>query len=67
MSHPLPFRSAISTGAFGYPFEPATDVAISAVRDALPGLEAVRHIRFVLFSRQDLAIYEEKLKDFFND
>ena len=43
------------------------DVALSVVCDALPSLEAVRHIGFVLFSRQDLTIYEEKLKDFFND
>jgi len=35
---------AFSIGAFGYPFELATDVTLAAVRDALPGLAAVRHI-----------------------
>lgn len=39
---------AISTGAFSYPMEQAASVAISAVRQTMPGLSAVRHIRFVL-------------------
>jgi len=49
---------AISTGAFGYPFEPATDVTLSAVRDALPGLEAVRHISV----GREMKARSEKLK-----
>lgn len=40
---------AISTGAFGYPAEEAARVALQAIREELPRLESVRHIRFVLF------------------
>lgn len=40
---------AISTGAFGYPMEPAARVALTTVLDELPRLSTVRHIRFVLF------------------
>jgi O-acetyl-ADP-ribose deacetylase (regulator of RNase III) len=44
---------AISTGAFGYPVEPAARVALQTIRDELPGLSSVRHIRLVLFSAAD--------------
>jgi len=53
---------AISTGAFGYPFEAATDIAFEAVRGMLSDLQQVRMIRFVLFSGRDYWVYEEKLK-----
>jgi len=53
---------AISTGAFGYPFEEATGVALKTVKEMLTDLEPVRVIRFVLFSERDYKIYEEKLK-----
>lgn len=49
---------AISTGIFGYPMEEAARVAFETVRDALPGLSVVRHIRFVLFDEEDLRIHE---------
>ena len=39
---------AISTGAFGYPLEPAIRVAVDTVLRAVPTLEHVRHVRFVL-------------------
>lgn len=58
---------AISTGAFGYPFKEATDVALTTVRNTLSGLETVTHIRFVLYSDHNLAIYKNKLQGFFND
>ncbi|MFW6019908.1 MAG: macro domain-containing protein [Bacteroidales bacterium] len=53
---------AISTGAFGYPFEEATDVALKTVKEMLPELGSVRVIRFVLFGEKDYKVYEEKLK-----
>jgi len=53
---------AISTGAFGYPFDAATDVALETVRGMIPDLEQVKVIRFVLFSGRDYRIYEEKMK-----
>ena len=48
---------AISTGAFGYPIEPATQVAWSTILDELENLSAVRHIRFVLFSEADQEVH----------
>lgn len=54
---------AISTGAFGYPFEAATDIAIAAVLEIIPELKNVRHIRFVLFGDIDFEIYVERLRN----
>ena len=56
---------AISTGAFAYPLEEATRVALGAVRDVLPGLSAVRRIRFVLHGEVDLHAYERILDEVF--
>jgi len=53
---------AISTGAFGYPIESATDVALQTIRETIPQLKNVRTIRFVLFGGKDYAVYEEKLQ-----
>ena len=52
---------AISTGAFGYPIEAATNVALQAIRETIPHLKNVKNIRFVLFGGKDYAVYEEKL------
>jgi class 3 adenylate cyclase len=40
---------ALSTGAFGYPAEPAAQVAFRTILDEVPSLSVVRHARFVLF------------------
>lgn len=56
---------AISTGAFGYPLEEATDVTLRTVIDAARGLEQVRLIRFVLFSERELEAHENKLSELF--
>jgi len=53
---------AISTGAFGYPFDAATDIALKTIADALPPLVRVHRIRFVLFSSPEADIYREKLQ-----
>jgi len=53
---------AISTGAFGYPFEEATNIALQAVKESIPELQHVRLIRFVLFGERDYKIYEKKLE-----
>src|SRR5690606_33091232 len=45
---------AISTGAFGYPLEPATRDALTTVRGTLPSLTSVKHIRFGLYDAHDL-------------
>jgi len=52
---------AISTGAFGYPLQAATRVALTSVGRCLPQLEKLRQIRLVLFSERDLAVYEAEL------
>ena len=43
---------AISTGIFAYPIELAAEIALRTVSQMLPALHYVKHIRFVLFSRQ---------------
>lgn len=48
---------ALSTGAFGYPMEPAAEVALRTVIEAAPGLQRIRLVRFVLFSADDLEIH----------
>ena len=52
---------AISTGIFGYPVERAAQIVLKTVVEALPRLSSVRHIRFVLFSKTDLDLYERLL------
>jgi O-acetyl-ADP-ribose deacetylase len=54
---------AISTGAFGYPMAPATQVALQTVKDAAPHLKRVRHLRFVLHSQSDCKLHLEVLAE----
>ena len=53
---------AISTGAFGYPFEAATDIALQTILEVIPDLKFLRHIRFVLFGDEDFEVYVERLR-----
>lgn len=50
---------AISTGAFGYPIEEATEVAFKTIMEILHKLRYVKRIRFVLYSNRDLEIHEK--------
>ncbi|MEC9491513.1 macro domain-containing protein [Flexistipes sp.] len=50
---------AISTGAFGYPLKEATEIAVDTVAAEIPVLKKVKLIRFVLFGKKDLDVYEE--------
>lgn len=52
---------AISTGAYGYPLEPAARVAVSAVREAARVHPSVREIIFCCHSRGSLDVYEKLL------
>lgn len=54
---------ALSTGAFGYPTEPAARVAFSTVLARLPSLDAVRLVRFVLYSADDLDVHQRVLEE----
>lgn len=56
---------AISTGVFGYPFGPATEVTLRAIRRMIPDLHNVQLIRFVLYSEDDLKTYQKKLGEIF--
>jgi O-acetyl-ADP-ribose deacetylase len=53
---------AISTGAFGFPFEAATDITLQTIQEVIPDLKYVRLIRFVLFGEEDYNIYVERLR-----
>lgn len=48
---------SISTGAYGYPIEEASRIALRAVVDYLAGHDDIALARFVLFSDADLAVY----------
>ncbi|MEX0759770.1 MAG: macro domain-containing protein [Tistlia sp.] len=54
---------AISTGAFGYPVEPAARIALSTVLDELQHLTTARHVRFVLYSAQDAMLHGRILEE----
>jgi|SRR5690554_265128 len=54
---------AISTGAFGYPFEAATDISLEAVTDTIPSLKYLKLIRFILFGDIDFDIYIDRLRN----
>ena len=53
---------AISTGAFGYPLEAAAEIALSTVLEAMPDLNAVERVRFVLYDAHTLRIHEDVLR-----
>lgn len=54
---------ALSTGAFGYPSEAAARVALRTVLSETKRLSSVKRIRFVLFSKSDLAVHERILQE----
>ncbi|MFW5958078.1 MAG: macro domain-containing protein [Desulfosalsimonas sp.] len=54
---------AISSGAFGYPFEAAARIAIKTVLDEISELSSVKRIRFVLFGGSDTEVYEKVLDE----
>jgi len=54
---------SISTGAYGYPVEKASKVAIRAVIGFFRKNKGIEEVRFILHSSYDLNIYEEALKE----
>jgi O-acetyl-ADP-ribose deacetylase len=52
---------ALSTGAFGYPWEEAARVALATVLERLAHLRWVRRIRFVLFDVEALRVHRRVL------
>lgn len=51
----------ISTGVYGYPAEPAAEIAVSTVRAALQLHPGIDEVVFCCFSAAALAIYERML------
>ncbi|MDR2788893.1 MAG: O-acetyl-ADP-ribose deacetylase [Candidatus Accumulibacter sp.] len=51
----------ISTGVYGYPIEPAAEVAVTAVRSSLRADTGIREVVFCCFSPGDLQVYERAL------
>jgi O-acetyl-ADP-ribose deacetylase (regulator of RNase III) len=49
---------SISTGAYGYPTAEASRVALRAVKDAVKNGEGPNAVTFVLFSEEDLSVYQ---------
>lgn len=45
----------------GYPIEQATDVVISVINGTCADAGYLKKLRFVLYSRSDLEIYQKKL------
>ncbi|MEM3672846.1 MAG: O-acetyl-ADP-ribose deacetylase [Candidatus Bathyarchaeia archaeon] len=56
---------SISTGAYGYPIEKASQVAISTVKEFLEKEDKLERVVFVLFSSRDLEIYKDAAKKIF--
>lgn len=54
---------SISTGAFGFPMDEAAQVALSAVARETEDLNTVTFIRFVLWGREAMEVYEEAMQD----
>lgn len=57
---------SISTGAYGYPTEEASTVALAAVKDFLEREDKLENVTFVLFSDRDLGIYGKAAKTLFS-
>jgi O-acetyl-ADP-ribose deacetylase len=56
---------SISTGAYGYPTEEASNVALACLKDFLEKDDKLERVTFVLFSDRDLGIYEKAAKTLF--
>jgi O-acetyl-ADP-ribose deacetylase (regulator of RNase III) len=55
---------SISTGAYGFPIERASKIAIRSVIDFVKLNEGLEEVRFVLFSDKDFKVYVEAIKQF---
>jgi O-acetyl-ADP-ribose deacetylase (regulator of RNase III) len=52
---------SISTGVYGYPFEPAAHLAVATVREVVQARVPLEEVIFCCFSQHDLAVYERLL------
>jgi O-acetyl-ADP-ribose deacetylase (regulator of RNase III) len=56
---------SISTGAYGYPIEKASKMALEAVKEFLQEEDKLEEVLFVLFTQSGLEIYEETAREVF--
>ncbi len=54
---------SISTGAYGYPIEKASRIAVKTVKGFLKKEDKLDEVIFVLFSQHDLETYKEAVRD----
>jgi O-acetyl-ADP-ribose deacetylase (regulator of RNase III) len=54
---------SISTGAYGYPIEKASKIALKAVKEFLEKDDHLDEVLLVLFSKPDLETYEKAAKE----
>lgn len=54
---------SLSTGAFGFPMEPAARIAFRTVKETAPELETLSHVRFVLYSAADQALHARIMEE----
>jgi O-acetyl-ADP-ribose deacetylase (regulator of RNase III) len=56
---------SISTGAYGYPIEEASSIALKTVKEFLEKVDALEKVVFVLFSTRDFEIYKKIARGIF--
>ncbi|UCG36647.1 MAG: O-acetyl-ADP-ribose deacetylase [Candidatus Bathyarchaeota archaeon] len=56
---------SISTGAYGYPIEKASRIALSTVKKFLEKEDRLDKVTFVLFSQHDLETYKQAAREVF--
>jgi O-acetyl-ADP-ribose deacetylase (regulator of RNase III) len=54
---------SISTGIFGFPAQPAAEIAISTAKTFIESTTSLREIIFCCFSARDLELYRERLSE----
>jgi len=54
---------AISTGAFGFPFNKAARVALTTLAEKAHGLRQVKKARFVLFRHEQADVFEQAMNE----
>ncbi|MER3520950.1 MAG: O-acetyl-ADP-ribose deacetylase [Acidimicrobiia bacterium] len=54
---------AISTGAYGYPLRPATEIAVTVCNDWTQNSSAIELVRFCCFDERTYSVYEEVLAE----
>jgi O-acetyl-ADP-ribose deacetylase (regulator of RNase III) len=52
---------SISTGAYRYPIQEASRIAVETVRGYIGASQVIERVRFVCFFASDLKVYRERL------